>query len=94
MAVSDHGPCVGSLRLRLFRLQHFLNSVITFAENYLVPKYAKEKILKLFSFTSKREAVVKPSSTSSEMSMGLKAKLVCNNICILKKIGDLSLAAA
>ena len=49
--------------------------------------------MKLFSFTSKREAVVKPSSTSSEMSMGLKAKLVCNNICILKKIGDRKLGS-
>ena len=44
--------------------------------------------MKLFSFPSKRGAVVNPSSTSSEMSNGLKAKLVCNNICILKKIGD------
>ena len=49
--------------------------------------------MKLFSFPSKREAVVKPSSTSSEMTVELKAKLVCNDICILKKIGDRSLAA-
>ena len=46
--------------------------------------------MKLFSFPSKGKggAVVKPSSTSSEMTMGSKAKLVCNDICILKKIGD------
>ena len=44
--------------------------------------------MKLFNFPSKGGAVVKPSSTSSEMTMESKAKLVCNDICILKKIGD------
>ena len=44
--------------------------------------------MKLFNFPSKGGAVIKPSSTSSEMTMESKAKLVCNDICILKKIGD------
>ena len=44
--------------------------------------------MKLFSFPSKRGAVIKPNSKSSKMTTELKAKLVCNDICILKKIGD------
>ena len=45
----------------------------------------------MFSFLRKGGAVdvVKPV-----MTMGFKAKLVCNNICILKEIGNLSLAEA